>query len=443
MRLAVKAQSLGIPFKDLGTYLTFATNQAIRLGKPVQEFADLMIMAVGKQQARGLVQMGLATKEANAAFKDAGGILGFVSKKLDEMGTIADTTAIKMGKLTVAGTELKEAWGAWLNKSPVIDAFRSYFTDLLKAWSDESFTFGQKAAMLLPGYGGQLGEKAVWKRGQKQTEKERAAEGIPSYKGVQAYLNSEKTIVKQVETLNTLNQKLEDYKAELNDTDIADKAAIRTKLNLIDALEKQIKSVTELSDVIIRAKPIIPITGIQVPGIAKTALPGIQVAPGQPSESEKELANIGAVTEELENQQLAVDILSSAFDALFTSTEDGFKAMIDSIIKSIERLIAELLARVVVLSILNILTGGTATFGQILKSAAGNMGLIKVTGGAAGLTVPGGYSHDTFPAMLSSGETVLTAQQSRDFNKPVRVHVTGEISGRDIILAMRRTGYEI
>jgi hypothetical protein len=443
MRLAVKAQSLGISFKDLGIYLKFATDQAIRLGRPVQEFADIMITAVGRQQARGLVQIGIATKEAAAAFKGADGIIGFVTKKLEEMGPVADTIAIKMEQLKVSGIELKEAWGAWLNKSPVISAFRSYFTDLLKAWADESMTFMQKAAMLLPYYGGQKGEKKVWKRGQAQTEKERAAEGAnifsPGYiKGVQKFQQSVQTENKKTEkTIADLRLEIEDYKALIEATTISDQARRTELLKQIQATEELIKSYTTLERAVIKIEKI----KIAVPnlggGFPKAS--GLQPAPGKPSEAEHELATIEAVTAELEKQELAVGILSSAFDALFTSTEDGFKAMIDSIITSIKRLLAELLARVAILTLLNILTGGGVKFGTILKSAFTSMGIAQ---GAAGGTVPSGYPHDTFPALLSSGETILTSEQSRNFNRKIDIHVTGDIAGRAIALVGRRTESE-
>jgi hypothetical protein len=113
--------------------------------------------------------------------------------------------------------------------------------------------------------------------------------------------------------------------------------------------------------------------------------------------------------------------------------------MIDSIITSIKRLLAELLARVAILTLLNILTGGGVKFGTILKSAFTSMGIAQ---GAAGGTVPSGYPHDTFPALLSSGETILTSEQSRNFNRKIDINVTGDIAGRAIALVGRRTESE-
>jgi hypothetical protein len=442
MQIAVKAKSLGIPFKDLGTYLTFATNQAIRLGKPIEEFADLMINAVGRQQARGLVAMGLAAKEANAAFTDTAGIVGFVKKKLEEMGPVADTTAIKMARLAVAGTELKQAWGAWLNKGQGIAAIRSYFTDLLMTWADESKTFGQKAAAIFkqgkPNQAGVNDPYAKWRNitPEQATNLKKQSEERIAYlkKEGQAINGSENEIKILTEGLAVLDE-------QMGKSIETDKDAKDAKDLLIDSLKKEIETLKTLEETITRMEAITKIGPIAVPSLGGgfPKAPGLSGAPGEPSESEKELANIKAVTEELEKQDLAVGILSSAFDALFTSTEDGFKAMIDSIITSIKRLLAELLARVAILTLLNILTGGGVKFGTILKSAFTSMGIAQ---GAAGGTVPSGYPHDTFPALLSSGETILTSEQSRNFNRKIDINVTGDIAGRAIALVGRRTESE-
>ncbi len=446
MKIAVQARSLNIPFKDLGVYLTFATNQAIRLGASVEDFANLMIASVGRGQARGLVQMGLSMKEANAAFKDSSGIIGYITKKVAEMGSVADTTAIKMGQFKVAGQELKEAWGAFLNKSPVIDAFRSYFTDLLKAWSDESFTFGQKAAMLLPGYGGQMSEKAVWKRGQNKTEKQREKEAAgtlsPDYfKSIQKYQQASGTATKKAErTIKDLETEIQEYKTLIDETTISDQARRNELLLQIKATEELIKKLTTLDEKIVKLESL-SITPIGI----KPSLPGLPGQPGlqggPPTLAQVTATQIQEMTKALQEQDMAVGILSNAFDALFTSSEDGFKNMVDSIVTGLKRLVAEFLARIAVLTLLNVITGGGASFANILKGAAGSMfpGAAK---GAEGLTVPSGYPNDTFPALLSSGETVLTARQSRSLSHGLDVRVSGDIRGRTISLIGRRTEEE-
>ena len=449
MQKAVQAKNFKIPLEQLATYFEFATKRAIQTGESVNYLVDSIITGIGRKSVLVMDNLGISAVELQTEtqklgdFGTAAGVI--IRRELTSMGDVADTTAIKMAKLAVAGESLKEAWGTWLNKSPVIDAFRSYFTDLLKAWADESNTFMQKAAILLPFYGGQKNEKAVWKRGQAQTEKERAAEGVnpAGSTGLQKLLeNAEVPAKKLGKTIADLRIELDEYKKQLEATTISDKTHRLEILQKTYALEKQLEALTNLKTQVEKIEKVS--TGnINKPSVSGgfPAAPGIQKAPGEPSEAEKSAADIRAMTEELQNQQVAVDILSSAFDTLFTSTEDGFKNMIDSIISGLKRLVAELLARTAVLLILNAITGGGASFGKILKTAASFIfpGAAK---GAQGLTVPQGYPSDTFPALLSSGETVLTAQESKRFNKGLEVHVTGEIAGRAIALMGRRTERE-
>jgi len=83
------------------------------------------------------------------------------------------------------------------------------------------------------------------------------------------------------------------------------------------------------------------------------------------------------MNQSLMEQSAAVGILSQSFDVLFTSTEDGFKNMIESIITGLKRLVAELLARMAVLTILNAITGGGARGGIGLKGAPRQHGIHK------------------------------------------------------------------
>jgi len=167
MQMYLKAQSLGIPFKDLGTYLTFATNQAIRLGKPVAEFAGLMINAVGRQSSRGLVQIGLATKEANSAFQTSDGLIGLVNDKLKQMGDVADTASIRMERVGTKWTEAKEAWGTFINNSPAVQSLVKWLGDIATIFADKDLSIWQKL-------NGTPDQYAAFKKNQEETNKNAA-----------------------------------------------------------------------------------------------------------------------------------------------------------------------------------------------------------------------------------------------------------------------------
>lgn len=241
-------------------------------------------------------------------------------------------------------------------------------------------------------------------------------------------------------TIADLRSEIEDYKSQIEETTISDQTRRNELLKQIQETENLIKKLTTLQRKLIEIEKIT----IKPPTVSKgtRAVPGIQPFGGtEATDAEIAARQIDEMTEALKEQQAAVSILSSAFDTLFTSTEDHFKNMIESIISGLKRLVAELLARAAVLTLLNVLTGGGASFGTILKTAAASMfpGFNK---GASGGTVPPGYPKDTYPALLSSGETILTAGQSRDFAKGLKVAVRGTILNRDINITERRSELE-
>jgi len=451
MRLAVKAQSLNIPFKDLGTYLTFATNQAIRLGKPVQEFADLMISEVGRQAARGLVAMGLAQKEATEAFKGAGGIIAFVTKKLEEMGPVLDTTAIKMGQLKVSGVELKEAWGAWLNKSPVIASFRSYFTDLLKAWADESMTFTQKAAMLLPWYGGQMTEKAIWQRGQKQTAKERAAEGVSpaGTTGIQKLLdNAQKPAEKLTKTIADLELELTQAQIDLKDFYETDTAGIQKQLRLIDELKKKIEALTTLPTIgPKRAEPIplAEISQLEIPGLTTSPV----LAPINTEALDEYNENLEASIQNTQDilkdgltmaANLAGDMMESLGEAL---SGGDFSDLGKNVLKAFASFLSQLGTLLMAEGTALVLAGlGISPKGWAM--IAGGAALKLAAGLVSGSVNNSPASHSSRGGGESSGYGAAASVGYANTNlNNIKIIVEGKISGRDIVLSGKRYSTEL
>jgi hypothetical protein len=100
--------------------------------------------------------------------------------------------------------------------------------------------------------------------------------------------------------------------------------------------------------------------------------------------------NADRATEAIQRQQEAVDILASAFQNLFQGGEDGFKNMVDSIISSIGRLVAELLAKAAVLAIMNLLFPGSALLGAGAGAAIGGWEGTGIGGGLGSLGSVGG-----------------------------------------------------
>jgi len=144
MAMTLKAASYNVPLKDLAKYLEFSTNKALELGLSVKEMASVMVSALGGQSSRALKQLGLSTTEVKNALAETGNILPLITKKLAEMGVVADTAAIRQEKIAASVQNLKEAWGGYLNQSSAVEKLLDGTASMLKQLADPELNFWQK-----------------------------------------------------------------------------------------------------------------------------------------------------------------------------------------------------------------------------------------------------------------------------------------------------------
>ncbi|MGB4239657.1 MAG: phage tail tape measure protein [Candidatus Hydrothermia bacterium] len=115
---------------------------------------------------------------------------------------------------------------------------------------------------------------------------------------------------------------------------------------------------------------------------------------------------------ELNRQLYLIDVLAEAFTAFFENMDRGWKRMLRSFVRELERYVARILALTLIYTIAAVITGGGTKFGAlVLTSLKSATGVFK--GFAEGGVVPPGYPNDTYPALLSSGEVVFTPDQLR------------------------------
>lgn len=120
---------------------------------------------------------------------------------------------------------------------------------------------------------------------------------------------------------------------------------------------------------------------------------------------------VNKMTEALQLQSEAVNILTNSFDVLFTSSSNGFQEMIATMIEGMKRLVAEYIAKAVIFGLIRALfPGSDIAIGATQQ--LWNMGL----GGKATQNL-GGFQ-----------------------SQPMNVNVVGSIKGKDIALALRRNG---
>lgn len=242
MTLAIKAQNFKIPLQDLAKYLDFATKRAIVTGKSVAELAELIVAGIGRKSSRSMIQLGLAAKDVQEAFKTTGGFMALVTAETEKMGDVTNTAAIRYGQLTASMKDLKEAWGGFVNNAPIMKEVTQWATDLLKQLAEPGLTPWQKFIMNPDEYN-------EWKKQQAEIQKAKEAEEAsygPGYYALLDEVTGKKkeqaaVEVKEIETLTTLNAKLAEYKTELNEIDINDRKGIETLNEKIKALEEYIR----------------------------------------------------------------------------------------------------------------------------------------------------------------------------------------------------------
>lgn len=429
MQKAVQAKNFKIPLSQLATYFEFATKRALQTGESVDYLVDSIITGIGRKSVLVMDNLGISAVELQQEVKKTGdfGIAAgnIIKRELGGMGDVADTTASQIAKIGAAWENLKTQMGGWLISSGIGKLIEDT-ARMFEVWADKDVPL--------------FGLKSPTKKNVESYRYKKMLESTSMYSGGESEggpLGS-KPVAKQAKTIKDLRAELDLLKTSIDETLVSDQARRTEILLQIKDTEKLIEKLTTLDETIKRTEPTgktrSPLIGALSGGIP--SLPGLQGYGGQKADDMQIQANlIDEMNQSLMEQSAAVGILSQSFDVLFTSTEDGFKNMIESIITGLKRLVAELLARMAVLTILNAITGGGAGGGNVLKGALSSMGFIKM---ASGGTVPPGYPGDTYPALLSSGETVLTAHESRSLGRSINVKVTGDIQGRAIGLLGRR-----
>jgi len=146
------------------------------------------------------------------------------------------------------------------------------------------------------------------------------------------------------------------------------------------------------------------------------------------------------------------DVISQSFTATGNILENFGKFFIDFIKGMIGRLIAAAVAALALAVAISLIPGLGAGMGGKMAKAINFMSLFKAgfgamsglgEGFASGGVVPGGYPNDTYPALLSSNERVLTPSQNRDYEsgaKAMKIAVGGNIriAGSDLLLSLTR-----
>jgi hypothetical protein len=147
MQNAVKAGNFGIPLKEMGTLLEFASRRAQETGESVDYLVQSIVTGIGRKSPMILDNLGISTSRLKAEFKGAAveaqsiaDVTAAVSKiakeEMSKAGTATITAADAAAQVTAQMNNLQVAIGDRLNQSmgPFLNSLGSavgYFADLV------------------------------------------------------------------------------------------------------------------------------------------------------------------------------------------------------------------------------------------------------------------------------------------------------------------------
>jgi hypothetical protein len=147
MQNAVKAGNFGIPLKEMGTLLEFASRRAQETGDSVDYLVQSIVTGIGRKSPMILDNLGISTSRLKAEFNGAaieaqsiGQVTAAVAKiakeEMSKAGTATITAADAAAQVTAQMTNLQVAIGDRLNQSmgPFLNSLGSavgFFTDLV------------------------------------------------------------------------------------------------------------------------------------------------------------------------------------------------------------------------------------------------------------------------------------------------------------------------
>lgn len=115
MRQAVRAENFKVPLENLGKFFDFATQRSIQTGESVDYLVNSIIDGIGRKSTLVLDNLGISASELQEEMKkvgDFGEAAGnIIARELEKSGNVADTTAIKLARVTTELENIKVSAG--------------------------------------------------------------------------------------------------------------------------------------------------------------------------------------------------------------------------------------------------------------------------------------------------------------------------------------------
>ena len=128
MQNAVKAGNFGIPLKEMGTLLEFASRRAQETGESVDYLVSSIVTGIGRKSPMILDNLGISTSRLKAEFKGASveaqsiadvtaAVAKIAKEEMSKAGTATITAADAAAQVTANMTNLQAAIGERMNQS--------------------------------------------------------------------------------------------------------------------------------------------------------------------------------------------------------------------------------------------------------------------------------------------------------------------------------------
>ena len=476
MTNAIRASNFRLPLEQLPKYFEFATRRARETGDSVNYLVDSIVLGISRESPKILDNLGLSLSEINEELKHtpdyATAVGNIIERELKKAGDAADDAGVKFMQFSAAWEGFKEGAGDLVNKTGLPNLLQRWSTQM-RILGDESMTASQKLAMLFAtridkgAYNNYLEHLNRLSKGVKDAYN--PAAGAAASLGIGTGFNMFAGIEpKQITTLQTLTDEIASLEEMMMGLSITQEDEIRSVLKDIEAKKKQIDAIMGVGEAVKKTTREIQdaqqVWGEMVKpeqmalgniayskGDITTAGTGgmsqLFANPKELAKTQENLNGLGDAYDDVNNRVMNLaGTITDVFYGALTSDDGVFKSIGESLKRLAAQFAATAMAAAVLAFAISMIPGlgqiagveKGAKFGDIFgKILKGGLGLGMASGGE----IPGGYPNDTFPAMLSSGETVLTARQSQWLKDGIKVNVTGIIRNKDLSLTSRRSNY--
>jgi hypothetical protein len=495
MQASVKAKNFKIPLNQLASYFEFATKRAAQTGESVDYLVQSIIDGVGRKSSMILDNLGISATQLQEEIKktgDFGAAAGkIMTEELSKMGDVALTGEQKAAMLKSTWQNIKTEIGGAL--VPVIGDLAEKLSKALPGaieWTKKAFNDVKRVTINVINYFIDLYNESLLFRiavtGIKTAFKQMLTTVTNVFKIIKTNLTNAGKLIKAIFTgdfkaiKGILNQWGEDVKSNFK------KFGKETAENYIDAY----KTIQKRERIELIGKDEAKKQGIQAgqdfakgfsAGSSSGSVPKPQdiSAPGASDVSiglgvsDEELEKLGLANAKMQEmvptmQQLREqmsttqvhwslvaenmmmnassmsDVMSSSINDLSNALGRGaqdFQTFAGNIKSTIKEIIGAFLAKAVA-TMISAGIQAAANAGPLALAlapalAAAGAGIAKtafnslVPNMRTGGIIPPGFSNDTYPAMLSSGEMVVPAPQKLP-SAMGGGHLTAEVSGRKL-----------